>query len=298
MNYFKINNNILNTNLSIKELYCYIYLSSIYSDIKGVSGNWIAVKQSTIAWKCGIKTEQTVGRITASLMKKGYITNAVRRKNSLNGTLGTYCYIIKKPSFEDGFFFVDRKVFDLGLTPKQFLIYLFMCRAFSAGIGFSWNSYNDIAKAAGIERSDVVKAVKQLVLLGLIIRQKVKSRSNKKVYVDNRYFIVRFEKGFVAKKLYKPSKKRRAPSRQRKALINNSYTYFNTGKRKSQGVLIEYDIKYELNPDLLVLEDTTLKLLEARILKPKRRQYSKLQQEAIIAFALGFTQIKLSEFNF
>ena len=60
--YITLPNSLLDMKLTANELAVLFYISSIYSGKKQVR-----VRQAVIARRCGIKTTQTVSRITASL---------------------------------------------------------------------------------------------------------------------------------------------------------------------------------------------------------------------------------------
>ena len=83
------------------------------------------------------------------------------------------------------------------------MIYLFLCKAHSVQLKESWNSYNDIAAQTGMKRETVIETVEELEQLKYIIRSKRKSKENRRVYVDNHYFLITYVKG----KIHKKSKK-------------------------------------------------------------------------------------------
>lgn len=186
LSYIKLPNEMLDMDLTAKELAVLFYLSSIY-----VSGrDTVCVKQSTIAAKCGIKTTQTVSRITASLSDKGLIE--CRRCIYDNNSTGMIYYTLKLPKASKGYFSVQRQILNEQLTPAQLRAYLFICRSLSPSLGRCWNSYNDLAKLLGTSRGKAIELVAQLVKKNVITKQKIKTRQNKRVFGDNHYMVVRY----------------------------------------------------------------------------------------------------------
>ncbi len=202
MSRYKLSNQIFELGLDAQELSVYAYLCSIHSGQQTITGeNVVCVKRSTIAQNCGIRSVQTVARILSRLQDKG-LTEPIRRSVKANRHRGTYSYAVKQLSLDGGFFFVDRHVFGR-LVPRQMLIYLFLCKAYSTEIGDSWNSYNDIATQTGMKRETVIQTVNELVQMNLIVRCRRKSRENKRVFVDNHYQIIFFIRGRIRKKCKK-----------------------------------------------------------------------------------------------
>ena len=97
------------------------------------------------------------------------------------------------------YFFVERRVFGQ-LVPRQMMIYLFICKAYSPVLKHCWNSYNDIAGQTGMKRETVIQTVNELVKQHFITRCRRKSKNNQKVFVDNLYQIVRYVTGKIVKK--------------------------------------------------------------------------------------------------
>ena len=201
MSNIKLSNKIFNLGLNAKELSIYAYLCSLPSDYPMLDGTAVKVKQVTIAQKCGIKAVQTISKVIASLTAKGLVV-PVKRSTKANGYKGTYIYEVKKLPTNDSFFFADRSIFGQ-LVPRQIMIYLFLCKAHSVQLKESWNSYNDIAAQTGMKRETVIETVEELEQLKYIIRSKRKSKENRRVYVDNHYFLITYVKG----KIHKKSKK-------------------------------------------------------------------------------------------
>lgn len=186
MSYIKLPNEILDMSLTAKELAVLFYLSSIY-----VNGrDTVCVMQSTIAAKCGIRTAQTVSKVTASLSDKGLLV--CRRCIFEDNSTGMIYYTLKLPKTTRGYFRVQRQILNERLTPAQLRTYLFICRSFSPTLGKCWNSYNDLARLLGTSRSKTIELVAQLIGKNVIVRQRVKTKQNKRVYGDNNYIIVRY----------------------------------------------------------------------------------------------------------
>lgn len=202
MSRYKLSNQIFELGLDAQELSIYAYLCSIHSVQQTITGETvISVKQSTIAQNCGIRSVQTVARILFRLTARG-LTERIQRSVKANRHKGTYSYAVKQLSLDGGWFFVDRHIFGQ-LVPRQMLIYLFLCKAYSTKIGDSWNSYNDIAAQTGMKREIVIRTINELSKLRLIVRCRRKSRENKRVFVDNHYQIVFFVRGSIRKKCKK-----------------------------------------------------------------------------------------------
>ena len=186
LSYIKLPNEILEINLTANELAVLFYLSSIYS-----GKDTVRVKQSTIAQKCGLKTTQTVSRITTSLSEKGLIEQ--RRCIYENNSTGMIFYTLNSSaSNSGGYFTVDRHILSEGLTPIQLKVYLHICRALLPASGKCWNSYNDLAKITGICRSKIIVIISQLIAHNVIRKQRIKTRENRRVYGDNHYTLVRY----------------------------------------------------------------------------------------------------------
>ena len=190
---FKLSNEIFSLGLSPSELAVYAYMSSLPS-LQDTLDNkaTITVKQSTIAQNCGIKAVQTVSKVISSLTEKGLV-EPIERNRKRNGHKGTYIYTVKKLPTNDSFFFVERRVFGK-LVPRQMMIYLFICKAYSTEINDSWNSFNDISQQIGMKRETVIDTIAELEELKLIRKSKRKSRENRRIYVDNHYILILYIK--------------------------------------------------------------------------------------------------------
>lgn len=194
----KLSNKIFDLGLSAQELAIYTYLCSLPSDYPMFGGTAVKVKQSTIAQKCSIKAVQTVAKVISSLSEKALVT-PLKRSVKQNGYKGTYIYEVKKLPTTDSFFFAERSIYGQ-LVPRQIMIYLFLCKAYSVQLRESWNSFNDIAQQTGMKRETVIATVSELEQLRYIRRSRRKARDNRRVYVDNHYFLIVYVKGRIHKK--------------------------------------------------------------------------------------------------
>lgn len=202
MSRYKLSNKIFELGLDAQELSVYAYLCSIHSGQQTITGeNVVCVKRSTIAQNCGIRSVQTVARILSRLVDKE-LTEPLRRSVKANRHKGTYSYAVKQFPLDGEFFFMDRHIFGR-LVPRQMMIYLFLCKAYSTELNDSWNSYNDIAAQTGIKRETVIRTVNELADMKLIVRCRRKSKENKRVFVDNHYQIISFIRGRIRKKAKK-----------------------------------------------------------------------------------------------
>lgn len=194
MSLCKLSNRIFDLKLSASELTVYAYMCSLPSEYIMLDGAAaVKVKQATIASKCGIKAVQTVAKVITSLAEKSLV-EPVKRSVKRNGYKGTYMYKIKKLPTENSFFFVDRSVFGQ-LVPRQMMIYLFICKSYNSQLADCWNSYNDIAAQTGMKRETVIQTIAELETLKLIRKNRRKSYSNRRVYVDNHYILILYVKG-------------------------------------------------------------------------------------------------------
>lgn len=200
MSCYKLSNQIFDLGLDAQELSIYAYLCSLPSLQDMLDGAaTVYVKQSTIAANCGIRATQTVSKIIARLTDKGLV-EPVRRAVKANRHKGTYTYAVKHLPLDGGYFFVERKVFGK-LSPRQMLIYLFLCKSYSTRLGICWNSYNDIAAQTGMKREQIIQTVRELIELHLIVLSRRKARENKKVFIDNHYLIIFFVQGSIKREV-------------------------------------------------------------------------------------------------
>ena len=200
MSLFKLSNQIFQLGLDAQEMSVYAYLCSLPSVQDTVTGQAVVhVRQSTIAQNCGIRAAQTVAKVISRLQDKG-LTEPLERSVKRNRHKGSYRYAVTLRSAEKNYFFVERRIFG-NLIPRQIMIYLFLCKAYSTTLHTSWNSYNDIAEQTGMKRETVIRTVNELVEKHLIIRMRRRSRENKRVFVDNHYQIILFQTGRIKGKI-------------------------------------------------------------------------------------------------
>lgn len=197
MSTIKLSNKIFELNLNPKEMSIYAYLCSLPSDYPMLDGTAVKVKQATIAQKCGIKAVQTVSKVIDTLAAKGLVI-PLKRSIKANGYKGTYIYEVKKLPTSDSFFFVDRAVFGQ-LVPRQMMIYLFICKSYSLQLKDSWNSYNDISRQTGMKRETIIETISELEQLKLIRKNIRKAKKNKRLFVDNHYFLILYVRGKIKK---------------------------------------------------------------------------------------------------
>lgn len=194
MSRFKISNQIFTLGLDAQEISIYAYLCSLPSLQNTLDDrSTVRVKQSTIAQKCGFKAVQTVSKVISRLADKGLV-EPLRRSVKANRHKGTYSYAIKQLPTDSCYFFVDRHIFGK-LSPRQMLIYLFICKMYSPKLNDSWNSYSDIAAQTGMKRELVIQTINELVELKLITRCHRKAQENRHMFVDNHYQIIFWVRG-------------------------------------------------------------------------------------------------------
>ena len=200
MSLFKLSNQIFTLGLSNAALSVYSYLCSIKGKDMPNGKTHIKVKQKTIAAACGIASIQTVAKALRELTEQQLIDQSIRTVRS-DRKLSTNIYVIKKLPTTDGFFFVSPDMaFSGQLVPRQLVVYLFLCKAHSKRFGCSWNSYNDMAAQIHMKRETVIATIQELCAMQLICKQRQRSQTNSRVFVDNRYFIVQRETGTIKKK--------------------------------------------------------------------------------------------------
>ena len=227
---FKLSNEIFNLGLNPSELTIYAYMSNLPSLQDTLDGKaTITVKQSTIAQNCGIKAVQTVSKVITSMTEKGLV-EPIQRNTKRNGYKGTYIYTVKKLPTNDSFFFVERRIFG-SLVPRQMMIYLFICKAYSTKIHDSWNSYNDIAVQTGMKRETVIQTIAELESMKLIRKSKCKARNNRRVYVDNHYIIIFYVQGRI-RKCKKIVRMYCEYTRTKLLINNNTFSIFNSSTKK------------------------------------------------------------------
>lgn len=195
--YFLISNSVITAReLTHNEFAVYTYLLSIYSNIRSRAGHeYKRVRQQTIASHCGIKSTQTVSKITDSLMRKGYITHilAAYRKDNRKGT---YTYVLnpEKNKVSANYTRIERNVFGKNLTAIELRLYILIIKSLDSKLGYCFKSFNDLADELCIKRDTAMKIISNLVNLRLIRKQRKMRYDNSKVYADNSYStkVIRF----------------------------------------------------------------------------------------------------------
>lgn len=197
--YFLLSNSVITSNeLTHNEFAVYTYLLSVYSNIRSKAGHeYKRVRQQTIASHCGIKSTQTVSKITDSLMRKGYITHilAAYRKDNRKGT---YTYVLnpEKNKVSANYTRIERTVFGKSLTAIELRLYILIIKSLDSKLGYCFKSFNDLADELRIKRDTAMKIISNLVNLRLIRKQRKMRYDNSKVYADNSYStkVIRFIK--------------------------------------------------------------------------------------------------------
>lgn len=188
--YFLLSNSVITSNeLTHNEFAVYTYLLSVYSNIRSKAGHeYKRVRQQTIASHCGIKSTQTVSKITDSLMRKGYITHilAAYRKDNRKGT---YTYVLnpEKNKVSANYTRIERTVFGKSLTAIELRLYILIIKSLDSKLGYCFKSFNDLADELRIKRDTAMKIISNLVNLRLIRKQRKMRYDNSKVYADNSY---------------------------------------------------------------------------------------------------------------
>lgn len=228
MSLFKLSNKLFSLGLDAQEISVYAYLCSLpASEVTTDGAAVIRVKQDTIGQRCGIKSPTTVSRAVNRLCEKGLVETLERTKKATHKR-GTYIYAVTQQSLHDGYFFVERRVFGQ-LVPRQMMIYLFICKAYSPVLKHCWNSYNDIAEQTGMKRETVIQTVNELVKQHFITRCRRKSKNNRKVFVDNLYQIVRYVTGKIVKKAVRLYRKY---NRTKDLPLSNVYVQVNYNRKE------------------------------------------------------------------
>ena len=174
--YFLLSNSVITSNeLTHNEFAVYTYLLSVYSNIRSKAGHeYKRVRQQTIASHCGIKSTQTVSKITDSLMRKGYITHilAAYRKDNRKGT---YTYVLnpEKNKVSANYTRIERTVFGKSLTAIELRLYILIIKSLDSKLGYCFKSFNDLADELRIKRDTAMKIISNLVNLRLIDRKSV-----------------------------------------------------------------------------------------------------------------------------
>lgn len=242
MTYFKLPNTVItDKNLTDREFAVLTYLISLHSNIKSEHGYvYKRVKQSTIARNCGIKAVQTVSKVIARLMQKGFISHILGAYREDNFK-GTYTYVLNTGMFEDKYYTkVKRRVFRIGLSPLQLRVFCFISKCVDKRLGYCWQSYNDMAQALRIKRCDAISAVSALIGKRLIQKERVMRYDNDRVFSDNHYSLTVVRR---IKRRYK--KKKDAPPTTAKHLNPCLFSYVfsdfycSITKHKSQAFFVK-----------------------------------------------------------
>ncbi len=221
LDYVYISNSILDMGLSCAELSVFVYLLSIYNEKADRDKlDWVLVRQSVIAEKCGIKSKQTVSKAIRSLMEKGLIRE-IRRTVLGEKRLGAYVYILNRPSLEGGYFSLERNEIN-GKTPRQMKVYLFICRSICNRIQYCWKSYTNIAEDVGMKRSEVMSIIKSLLQGGSVGRNRRKDKENRRLFVKNLYFLILRVEGSISKKPAKELRLRLTTKHSPKITLRNT----------------------------------------------------------------------------
>lgn len=149
---------------------------------------WVKVKQTTIAEHCGISTK-TVSRAIEKLLRLGIIVKKMRTVKP-NRHLSTYIYVLRCPKAWGNYFYCDRKIIKL-LGRSTLRTYLLCCKCANSKASF-FKSYSDLSKLIGIRRSEVMKAVKELVAMGVLCIKKRLTKVGD--YTENLYRLCTFMK--------------------------------------------------------------------------------------------------------
>ncbi len=202
LDYFKLPNYVFTADLTYNEFAVLAYLISLHTNIHSKTGDYKRVRQATIARSCGIKTTQTVSRITKSLHKKGFISHIIKAYRPDN-LIGTYTYVLNTEKLYGEYTPIKRSVFTRNLNAKQLKIYLYLLKCIDKKLGYCWNSFNDISNALKIKRDEVIAIVSELVYEKCIRKTRKLRYDNRNVYSDNVYSLrkVRLIKKRVKKEL-------------------------------------------------------------------------------------------------
>lgn len=185
----KISNKLFDFKCRPAVKHVYAYLCTILGK-KTKAGTMVRVRQKTIAARCRICKEETVSRIIDELLEMGLIAKIIKTTYR-SGKYGTYNYIIKPLSLDEGYFYVDRINFFGRFTSKQMLVYLFICKSYDVEKRYCWNSYTDISNALNIRRSEAIKIIAFLYLKHYITKQHTRNKKNSRAFDDNIYSVIK-----------------------------------------------------------------------------------------------------------
>ena len=231
--YFAVPNSLVTSSrLTASELAVATYLFSlIHPSRTNTFGFWVKAKQTTISARCGISTK-TVSRAVEKLIELGIISQKIRTVKA-NRHLSTYIYVLKCPKKNGRYFYCDSKIVRL-LSRKTLRTYLLCCKCASSKRSF-FKSYTDLSKLIGINRSEAIRAVRELAELGIL---SVKKRLTKLGdYTENLYFLCMFKKTFRTKKFPAPPK---ANARNNSNFIMTYYLGFVKGFLKKSSKKLKF----------------------------------------------------------
>ncbi len=183
---FKMPNDIFSAPLNATELMVLAAVYSLRSRSVYKGRKYVKVNQKTIASLCGLKTTATVSKAINKLLLLGYIERIDRYYDDYK-KLGSFVYTI--PVIRGrAYFFVNRRFFKYHLTAAQTRMYLYCCKCADSRSKRFWNSYNDICSALHLKRSAVIQTVKELIVLGLLKKYRVRKKDGS--YSDNHYKVI------------------------------------------------------------------------------------------------------------
>ena len=183
---FKMPNDIFSAPLNATELMVLAAVYSLRSRSVYKGRKYVKVNQKTIATLCGLKTTATVSKAINKLLRLGYIERIDRYYDDYK-KLGSFVYTI--PVIRGrAYFFVNRRFFKYHLTAAQTRMYLYCCKCADSRSKRFWNSYNDICSALHLKRSAVIQTVKELIVLGLLKKYRVRKKDGS--YSDNHYKVI------------------------------------------------------------------------------------------------------------
>ncbi|MBR1481509.1 MAG: helix-turn-helix domain-containing protein [Ruminococcus sp.] len=193
---FKMPNDIFSAPLNATELMVLAAVYSLRSRSVYKGRKYVKVNQKTIATLCGLKTTATVSKAINKLLRLGYIERIDRYYDDYK-KLGSFVYTI--PVIRGrAYFFVNRRFFKYHLTAAQTRMYLYCCKCADSRSKRFWNSYNDICSALHLKRSAVIQTVKELIVLGLLKKYRVRKKDGS--YSDNHYKVVAFKPPRIRRK--------------------------------------------------------------------------------------------------
>ena len=223
---FKMPNDIFSAPLNATELMVLAAVYSLRSRSVYRGRKYVKVNQKTIATLCGLKTTATVSKAINKLLRLGYIERIDRYYDDYK-KLGSFVYTI--PVIRGrAYFFVNRRFFKYHLTAAQTRMYLYCCKCADSRSKRFWNSDNDICSALHLKRSAVIQTVKELIVLGLLKKYRVRKKDGS--YSDNHYKVIAL----------KPPRTRIRRKRKRRSRLALDFSHANI-------TCVYSSIKYILN---------------------------------------------------